>query len=871
MLEIQKRSENFDLQKTLKAMSLNQDNATSIQSLRMKALSLQNDIAFAAQKQEVERDFLRQQIAKTDKELEALKAEVSDSEDDNEDSAPSTPTQVQQDTTLPTASDGGLATPPPRKRGRRMPAGNVSSSNSSPTISLFRTPRRSSSRQSIRRASRAAFLQEKRRQLEDAAAVAGARPNVVILSEDDFPMPSYDRRRSSLTLSSSETSIDSAQSETASDKLPVVVYSDLEEGTKLQMAARKLKKKLNLNPWEPTSLAKYDDGNTRDLIKEYPQVCRVKLDGLESFPPAPIFPLNVACALGASLKTIMHMYRAYPVALENDFAVKDSPVGNVIHFCVSYGAPLEVVEFLVDASSTNLLSHTNNFGRTPLHLACVFKASYKVIEYLFNECPYAAEMHDKNGFTPLVLAKEFDAGRNAIELLSQATSSNRQASKLTIPSPAPRTPRTGKRRSTTGGRRRSTLIRLNLGDDEEGGSSEFMSPPKAPKTPKTPRTSRSSCSNAVDEMFAASSQKQQLRARTILLATPVAGKKGDLETSRAIPVEPLAAPPLAAPFERGQANAVPAMTIAVGTSQSTIISSAKQDRPAESGQDSLLSEQVSSVQPSDDDYKQGIAAKASKEHIAQPRQEYLSSTIRSAKCKSSESTPRDESTAAVSSFGNDKHLNPASEPTMVSIAKVPSEEEELAQLRMEYHAKRISNAKRRSKFKVQSEAGKKDEYKKPAASPSSDRAEEMDDVLKKPAVSSPPTSPEHVKPISMLVRRKQLIDKARAKARQQHRTSLSSVNGSNHTATSSTTCRKASKKKSSMKPASSSSTTASRSSISLTASSNKIIKKQSVSNKTQEKQEASAISRLFGRFVRNKKKKILAKSTFSLASLAQKE
>ena len=775
-------------------MSLNQDNATSIQiqSLRIKALSLQNDIAFAAQKQEVERDFLRQQIAKTDKELEALKAEVSDSEDDNEDSAPSTPTQVQQDTTLPTASDGGFATPPPRKRGRRMSAGKVSSSNASPTISLFRTPRRSSSRESIRRASRAAFLQEKRRQLEDAAAVSGARPNVVILSEDDFPMPAYDRRRSSLTLSSTETSIDSAQSETASDKLPTNVYSDLEEGTKLQMAARKLKKKLNLNPWEPTSLAKYDDEDTRDLIKDYPQVCRVKLDGLESFPSAPIFPLNVACAMGASLKTIMNMYRAYPAALENDFAAKYSPVGNVIHFCVSYGAPLEVVEFLVDASSTNLLSRTNNFGRTPLHLACVFKANYKVIDYLLNECPFAAEMYDKNGNTPLALAKEFDAGRNAIELLSQATS-NRPAPKLTMSSPAPRTPRAGKRRSTTGGRRRSTLVRrsssLNLEDDEddeEGGSSEFMSPSK---TPKTPRASRASGSNPVDEMFTASSRKQQQRARTMFLATPVAHEKEDLEASRAILVEPLASPPLA---ELEQNDAAPSMMIqAESNSPSTVI----QNQPSE----------------------------------------------------------------------NADHDLPASEPAVEFSTTTATSHEELSQLRKDYLANKIANAKRRSKLNAESAAVENDESRTPAAA-----SESVDDLSKKPAVSSPPTSPEPEKPISMFERRKQLIDKARAKAREQNGTSMSIVDSSNDTASSNgttaaskgttTSTSTAFEKKSSTKPVSSNSTTASRSVSSSTAHRNKNIRKKSGTSLAPKKQKKSALSRVFGRFIHKKNKS--TRSTF---------
>jgi len=169
-------------------------------------------------------------------------------------------------------------------------------------------------------------------------------------------------------------------------------------------------KLINLDPWNDA--VRYDDDDTRDFLIEHPETCRVKYE-FEGFSGR-IYPISMLCALAASKDAVEIAYDAFPVGIkESDLwvgtplhyatAYKSSP--EVVEFLIlSYKSSPEVVEFLILKNPTGVES-TNCYCRTPLHMGALFKA------------PKAAQIKDKEGYTPLHLACENAAESSVVQQL----------------------------------------------------------------------------------------------------------------------------------------------------------------------------------------------------------------------------------------------------------------------------------------------------------------------------------------------------------------------------------------------------------------------------------------------------------------------
>lgn len=91
-----------------------------------------------------------------------------------------------------------------------------------------------------------------------------------------------------------------------------------------------------------------------------------------------------------------------------------------LHWAVSGGPPLEVVQALLDAYPS-AARKTDREGSTALHFATHYSASPAIVDALLKIYPKAAMMQDRYGRTPLYHAVEKGAG---IEVLSKLLSSN---------------------------------------------------------------------------------------------------------------------------------------------------------------------------------------------------------------------------------------------------------------------------------------------------------------------------------------------------------------------------------------------------------------------------------------------------------------
>ena len=191
------------------------------------------------------------------------------------------------------------------------------------------------------------------------------------------------------------------------------IFEEMKENSALKSTCRKLRKKLNHDPWDEYS--RYDDEAMSDFISAHPDCCKVRYE-FDSFA-GQIFPLSVLCALGASRDTIELAHQAYPEAITDSTIL----VGTPLHYACSYKAPLEVIEYLIEKQPESLEA-TNHFKRTPLHMACLFKAEAQIISLLVQQFQQATGMQDKDGYSPLHLACENGATPDIIDILMTANS-----------------------------------------------------------------------------------------------------------------------------------------------------------------------------------------------------------------------------------------------------------------------------------------------------------------------------------------------------------------------------------------------------------------------------------------------------------------
>jgi hypothetical protein len=201
-----------------------------------------------------------------------------------------------------------------------------------------------------------------------------------------------------------------AKLKTQSDDAPLS-FPD-ESNPELLRLCNRLRKKLNLDPWD--EFKGFDDVEFTDFVQIYPQTCRVRYT-FDNFT-GKLLPLPIVCTMGANVETVRATFEAYPQALSEC----DDWIGTPLHYACSYQAKKSVVKFLIQRNSS-MLEQINQFGRTPLHMACLFKAPVQTIQPLLEVFPHAVEILDKDGYSPLHLACENGSSLEVIQALLEVS------------------------------------------------------------------------------------------------------------------------------------------------------------------------------------------------------------------------------------------------------------------------------------------------------------------------------------------------------------------------------------------------------------------------------------------------------------------
>ena len=141
-----------------------------------------------------------------------------------------------------------------------------------------------------------------------------------------------------------------------------------------------------------------DKAAIRAALEKSPGLCR------ETFPvrresggSRDLIPLSIVCCLDPSLDTVKAIYHLYPEAIR----VEDSEKGTkVIDYACTFGASMEVINFLIEHNPSSLWTPRND-GTLTLHLAVFFKAQFEIIQHLIEACPQAVERYDEDKWSVL--------------------------------------------------------------------------------------------------------------------------------------------------------------------------------------------------------------------------------------------------------------------------------------------------------------------------------------------------------------------------------------------------------------------------------------------------------------------------------------
>merc|ERR1712157_700996 len=115
----------------------------------------------------------------------------------------------------------------------------------------------------------------------------------------------------------------------------------------LQKKCKKIYKLLNHDPWN--LIHRYDDDDMIDFVLDNPEPCSIKFE-FDGFSGC-IYPFSMCIALKASRDTMESLYDAFPNAIKET----DWWIGTPYHYAGAYGAPPDVVQFLI-------LKHPNGAG-----------------------------------------------------------------------------------------------------------------------------------------------------------------------------------------------------------------------------------------------------------------------------------------------------------------------------------------------------------------------------------------------------------------------------------------------------------------------------------------------------------------------------
>lgn len=187
---------------------------------------------------------------------------------------------------------------------------------------------------------------------------------------------------------------------------------------------------LNLDPDEEGDRLKYDDDAVIEAVRRDPNAAARKYefavyDGYE------FYPLVMVVSLGGSLNAVRLMYEACPEVVENTTRqryTRRRSLGQAhpnqarngwtpLHFACRYKASFKVMQFLADGYHL-AIEGKNNLGCTPLHLACINGVTSEVAWMLVERCPSSIGIKDLRQRTALMYAETVDAHLDVISLLT---------------------------------------------------------------------------------------------------------------------------------------------------------------------------------------------------------------------------------------------------------------------------------------------------------------------------------------------------------------------------------------------------------------------------------------------------------------------
>lgn len=162
-------------------------------------------------------------------------------------------------------------------------------------------------------------------------------------------------------------------------------------------------------PWTPEDRAKYDDDAVYWYAELHPRSFRVHYD-FEQKGGGSIscFPLHRIVALGASLRTVEAVVKAFPPAL---IRRQQLLRGTVLHSACAYPSHFQVgvIQFLLEHFPP-AVSQKNLHAVLPIHNACSasLPIGVEAIQILVEGYPQSVLQKNKLGETPLQAAKRND-------------------------------------------------------------------------------------------------------------------------------------------------------------------------------------------------------------------------------------------------------------------------------------------------------------------------------------------------------------------------------------------------------------------------------------------------------------------------------
>ena len=174
---------------------------------------------------------------------------------------------------------------------------------------------------------------------------------------------------------------------------------------------------VDLCPFLSADRARYNDEAVYAILKKYPTVACLRHSfrcGVKN-----IHPLPIVVALGGSLNVVQLMVDACPEALNE--RLHKATRRTLLHYIISEGVDIAIIKYLTAKCCPTLITATDSFGGTPLHLAASYPSSTtSVLRYLLHLYPKGAHVLDNRSQTALHRACKSRAELSKIYALIEA-------------------------------------------------------------------------------------------------------------------------------------------------------------------------------------------------------------------------------------------------------------------------------------------------------------------------------------------------------------------------------------------------------------------------------------------------------------------